>query len=305
MEQFHPDHRVEGRTFIIDPFEASPTVDAGTDGLPLRSTRDRGGDRLGVIMVSMHEREAEASQLTGKIVKLVTLREDVRAVALVGSWARGTPRSGSDLDIVVLTKAPSQYLELDDWTRDVGALSVVRTRSWGAVTERRLKMATGRVFLLENTLQVDLSFWPSGKLIPTSPRYRELFGDARVPGQASVPDREHLVGMAWLYSLHARSSIERDRLWQAEYMVSAARDHVLALACARLELPTAEGRGFDALPLELRDSLSSALVSSLDRPALTRALVATLDGLLEEAESLSPSLAQRLHAPLHMISLPP
>ncbi|HEY3186845.1 MAG TPA: hypothetical protein VGJ70_05195 [Solirubrobacteraceae bacterium] len=50
--------------------------------------------------------------------------------------------------------------------------------------------------------------------------------------------------MAWLYGLHARTSIVRGTLWQAEYMVSAARDHVLALAALRHGLPTAYGRGW-------------------------------------------------------------
>jgi hypothetical protein len=37
-------------------------------------------------------------------------------------------------------------------------------------------------------------------------------------------------------------------VWQAEFMVSAMRDQVLALACLRHGLPAREGRGMDLLP---------------------------------------------------------
>ncbi len=35
---------------------------------------------------------------------------------------------------------------------------------------------------------------------------------------------------AWHHALHARASIGRGRLWQAEYWIGAVRDLVLALA---------------------------------------------------------------------------
>ena len=39
----------------------------------------------------------------------------VAGVAVVGSWARDAARMSSDVDLVVLTDAPSRYLENDDW----------------------------------------------------------------------------------------------------------------------------------------------------------------------------------------------
>lgn len=41
------------------------------------------------------------------------------------------------------------------------------------------------------------------------------------------------IGVAWLYALHARSSIWRKKIWQAEYMVRGMRDYTLGLACLR------------------------------------------------------------------------
>ena len=100
-----------------------------------------------------------------------------------------------------------------------------------------------RVFLLQNGLQVDLAFTPAAEFGARGPAFRLLFG-AAVDRTAPPPSAEQLIGMAWLYALHARTSIVRGQLWQAEYMVSAVRDHVLALASLRHGLPTADGRGW-------------------------------------------------------------
>jgi uncharacterized protein len=70
-------------------------------------------------------------------------RPDVRAVALVGSWVRGTARADSDLDIVLLTDSPASYIEREDWVAGFGADSVVRMQRWGALTERRLSRPSG------------------------------------------------------------------------------------------------------------------------------------------------------------------
>jgi hypothetical protein len=57
--------------------------------------------------------------------------------------------------------------------------------------------------------------------------------------------RGELIGWAWLYGLHARSSIARARPWRAAYMISGMRDQLLALASLRHGLPAREARGSD------------------------------------------------------------
>src|SRR5437868_3583950 len=74
------------------------------------------------------------------------------------------------------------------------------------------------------------------------------------------PSVGELVGLGWLHALHARSSIERGQLWQAEYMVSGVRDQVLALACLRHGLPAAYARGADRLPPDAVAGLDAGLV---------------------------------------------
>ena len=76
----------------------------------------------------------------------------VRAVALVGSWARGSATMGSDIDVVLVTSDPGQYIDGEDWAVDLGARAVVRTRRWGVLTERRLR--------LPSALEVDVGVVP-------------------------------------------------------------------------------------------------------------------------------------------------
>ena len=84
-------------------------------------------------------------------------RPDVRALALVGSWARGTPREDSDVDVVLLTDVPGRYVDRDDWLPDAGGVRIVRTRRWGAITERRFALPSG----LEVELGIGTPAWAS------------------------------------------------------------------------------------------------------------------------------------------------
>jgi predicted nucleotidyltransferase len=50
---------------------------------------------------------AFALSLTNAIADWVEDRSDLRALGLVGSWAKGTARADSDLDLLVLADAPT------------------------------------------------------------------------------------------------------------------------------------------------------------------------------------------------------
>jgi hypothetical protein len=94
------------------------------------------------------------------------------------------------------------------------------------------------VFLLENSLQVDLSFAPEAD-----------FSADRPPVQP--PTARHVFGLGVHHAVRARFCVERKRLWQAEYWISGLRDEALTLACLREGLPAAYGGGFDRLPAEV------------------------------------------------------
>lgn len=68
---------------------------------------------------------------------------DVRAIAVVGSFARGAPRPGSDLDLVLLCERPGRF---GPWLADVPPLAPARflyCRAWGPVMELRLRRRSG------------------------------------------------------------------------------------------------------------------------------------------------------------------
>lgn len=98
-------------------------------------------------------------------------RSDVRALALVGSWARGAPHADSDVDVVLLSSDPARYIERDDWLDEVGGTRLVRTLPWGALTERRFALSGG----FEVELGVGAPSWAS--VDPVDAGTREVVND--------------------------------------------------------------------------------------------------------------------------------
>ena len=88
-------------------------------------------------------RTEEVEALLRRVSDWVAARPDVRALGLVGSWAYGAPREDSDVDLVLLTSDPATYVDDDGWLRQLGAVRLVRTATWGPVTERRGALTSG------------------------------------------------------------------------------------------------------------------------------------------------------------------
>jgi predicted nucleotidyltransferase len=91
------------------------------------------------------ERVAEYRAVLERVAGWAAQQPDVRAVAVVGSWARGTPRMDSDVDVVVLTDRTQRYAEREDWVAAAAgeAAPVVRSQAWGELRERRVRLASG------------------------------------------------------------------------------------------------------------------------------------------------------------------
>lgn len=234
----------------------------------------------------------DRDQLKDELVSRARGDARIDGAAFTGSSAGGREDRWSDIDLA-LSVAGDCDQTMADWTA-----WMYENHDAAHHLDVFHADAVYRVFLLSSSLQVDLSFWPRGQLRPIGPAFRLLFGEARNPSPSAAPEPSKLIGLGWLYAVHARSSIARGRIWQAEYMISGARDHVLALACRRRGLPTAQGRGIDELPQEVTARLAPALVRSLEASELERAFAALVDALLREAEESDPSLGQRLAVPL-------
>ena len=237
---------------------------------------------------------AERSRLRDALVAAAGEDPRISGGALTGSGAAATEDRWSDIDLAFGVKpGTDMQAVLADWSKRM-------YEHHDAVDHLDVPFARWiyRVFLIRNSLQVDLAFVPDDDLRARAPTFRLLFGSAREAQHAAPPDARQLIGYAWLYALHARSSIARGKLWQAEYMVSAVRDHVLALACVRLGLPAREGRGMDRLPRDVTERIAGALVQRIDAQELRRAAHAGIEALIDEIRQVDVSVAARLDDPL-------
>jgi hypothetical protein len=222
----------------------------------------------------------------------------ITGAALTGSAGAGAEDRWSDIDLALgVAGGADPGRVVADWTERL-------YREGGAVHHLDVYLGDTlfRVFLLANTLQVDLAFWPAAQFGAIGPTFQLLFGTANERPARPPPAAAGLIGMGWLYALHARSSIARGRAWQAEYMVSGMRDQVLALACLRHGLPAVEGRGIDSLPPEATAAVAGGLVRSLDAAELRRAFGVVTEALIAEAERADAGLADRLAAPLRELT---
>jgi hypothetical protein len=181
---------------------------------------------------------------SGRVSPAVHQRDGrISGGAIAGSVAAGLEDEWSDIDLAF------GVAEKDEVAAVLGDFTAWMYQRHGAL--HHLDVRAGdwiyRVFLLPGTLQVDLAFVPGAEFRALAPTFRLVFGDAQEGRRAPPPSPESLIGYAWLYAIHARTSIARGKWWQAEHMIGCMRDHALSLACVRRGLPSAHGRGFDRL----------------------------------------------------------
>lgn len=239
----------------------------------------------------------EREWLRSELVSQLQRDHRIRAAAHTGSGALGRLDRWSDIDLALCVADEADIAAaIADWTGRM-------YRDYGAIAHHDVRRGDTlfRVFMLENTLQVDLAFWSSRDFGATAPSFRLAFGTAaeRPLPPPAIPSE--FIGMAWLYALHVRSSVCRRRRWQAHYMLSGMRDNVLALACLRHGLPVREARGVDDLPPAVTLSLQNALVTTLDTAEIKRAFAATTAVLLDETRLVDADLASRLTGPLNAL----
>ena len=215
----------------------------------------------------------------------------ITAAAITGSAATGAEDEWSDIDLAFAHATPLEPV-LNDWTEKMYSHHAALHH-----TDLPFGPWLYRVFLLKNTLQVDLAFVPANEFRPLSPTFQLQFGQANEPAAQPAPQAEPLIGMAWLYALHVRSAIARNKPWQAEHMLTGMRNQLLALLCLRHSLPTAHGKGIDQLPTKIKSYLEPTLPTSLTKTELTRAFRATTEALCCEVdEPLSLTLLQIAHS---------
>jgi hypothetical protein len=236
----------------------------------------------------------ERARLRSELLTRASADGRISGAAITGSSAAEREDRWSDIDLAFgVAESADVPNVLSDWTAHMYARH-------GAVHQVDMKAGSWiyRVFLLASTLQVDLAFVPAAEFRALAPTFRLVFGTAEEPRPLPSPVPADIIGMSWLYALHARSCIARRKLWQGEYMISAVRDHALTLACLRHGLPAAYGRGFDQLPAAVTASFEHSFARKLDSNELTRAFRVTMAGLLREIQQSEPQLAGKLEETL-------
>ncbi|WP_018790674.1 nucleotidyltransferase domain-containing protein [Salinispora arenicola] len=88
-------------------------------------------------------RSREVRSVVDTVVEWAAERAEVRGVLVVGSWARGTARMDSDVDVVVLT-GNVHYSVAGVWTGLLGG-EMVRSAEWGPLREIRVRRPSGLV----------------------------------------------------------------------------------------------------------------------------------------------------------------
>jgi len=149
----------------------------------------------------------ERSRLRSSLLEFAASDPRVSGAAITGSAANDSEDRWSDVDLAFGVRNADVGEVLSDWTArmydDHLALHHIDVRAGAWIY---------RVFLLADSLQVDLAFVAEAEFRALAPTFRLMHGEAKEPAYAPAPSSANLIGMGWLYALHARSSIARRKL---------------------------------------------------------------------------------------------
>jgi hypothetical protein len=236
----------------------------------------------------------ERARLRSGLLEFAARDPRISGAAITGSAAGAREDQWSDIDLAFGVGNAAELPDvLADWTEHMYHQHLalhhldVRSGSW-----------IYRVFLLPSSLQVDLAFVAATEFRALAPTFRLISGVANEPQHVPPPPSGDIIGLGWLYAIHARTCIARGNLWQAEYMISGVRDHALALACLRHGLPAVHGRGLHLLPGGVAAPFEESLVRQLDTAELSRAFRVVIHELLREIRCIDGELAGRLQEAL-------
>lgn len=241
----------------------------------------------------------QREQLRDELVFAAQNDANLCSAAHTGSAASSRLDCWSDIDLALCLKPTASYNQVvEKWTKRL-------YKHHEAIAHVDVMRGTTlfRVFLLRDTLQVDIAFWKAEEFAAIGPNFKLIFGEANPPRPSPAPKPEHLIGMAWLYALHVRSSLFRGRALQVEYMLSGMRNHVFELTCLRCGVIAHQGRGLDDLPASERETAAVCFPRSVETSELKRAFRSTMQALLKEIRIVDPKLTTELAAPLNAISL--
>jgi hypothetical protein len=78
-----------------------------------------------------------------QVIVWATGLPDILGVALVGSYARGSAKPDSDVDLVIIAEKPQCYLTDQLWASEFGPVKELQIEDFGMLTSLRVWYASG------------------------------------------------------------------------------------------------------------------------------------------------------------------
>lgn len=123
-----------------------------------------------VMTARLKGRRRAVARVTSEVQEWARADDRERAVALVGSYARGKEGMASDLDLVFLSDDPDSLTNASWFVALNPGAQLVRSQRWGPIQERRFRIRSG--------LLVELGFAPIGwAAVPLEPGTRRVLED--------------------------------------------------------------------------------------------------------------------------------
>ena len=89
-------------------------------------------------------RRRVVGEVVARAARWAKTQPDVSAVVVVGSYAYGRPRMGSDVDLVIASTLVGEHLGDSAFIRTITPGGrVIRRDRWGPVHERRVRLSSG------------------------------------------------------------------------------------------------------------------------------------------------------------------
>jgi len=89
---------------------------------------------------------AEANAIVSAVSSWATKRGNIRAMALVGSWARGNQSQVSDIDLLLLSDRAHEYRHFQEWLAEIDfrvtgyRLNSSESANYGVVWSRHIHL---------------------------------------------------------------------------------------------------------------------------------------------------------------------
>ena len=80
----------------------------------------------------------QAPEFIRHFTRWASEQSDILAVALVGSYARGSAREDSDVDLVVISEVPQKYLTHTVWAESFGVIAKEQIEDYGMLISLRI-----------------------------------------------------------------------------------------------------------------------------------------------------------------------